>query len=191
MAPYQPPASKRRALTRYAVGAQRSLRASLNGSRAAPRLSVRERFTRRRESNSLPPPRATSATPATPVSVIPKRLHRVVSQSDALALSNTPSFLQGIVRITWYLRIKVSRLLALKGRTLTCTDVRGVNELWSIMLDGARVRIHLHSCSITLSKLGTGAPIQFWPPDEESTRRWASSLLKASALIAMDDRRWA
>eukprot|EP00737_Agarophyton_chilense_P005124 gb/GEZJ01007229.1/.p1 GENE.gb/GEZJ01007229.1/~~gb/GEZJ01007229.1/.p1 ORF type:complete len:277 (-),score=30.18 gb/GEZJ01007229.1/:252-998(-) len=98
--------------------------------------------------------------------------------------------LHGLVRVPWALGMRQRRLLALKGRELSCVDVGGARTFWKVGLEGARMRIQLPQCRIVLSKLQGARVLQFWAPDQLAARRWAAALLRASALVPLERNRW-
>lgn len=98
--------------------------------------------------------------------------------------------LHGLVRVPWICGLRTCRLLALKERTLVCCDQHAERVLWREQVEGARVRVQVAQRKVVVSKLVSGAMVQFWAPDELATRRWAAALLRASSLARLRERHW-
>lgn len=91
--------------------------------------------------------------------------------------------LQGYCRMKLFAGIRCTRFLRLAKRQLECFDGGLRRRLWSVFLDGARVRIQMNGHKIILSKLHAGFVIEFYVPDEHSCKEWAAALLRASMLV--------
>lgn len=97
--------------------------------------------------------------------------------------------LQGYCRMPRFAKLRKTRFLRLVRRQLECFDSRLRKLLWSVVLDGARVRIQTKQHKITLSKLQCGYLIEFFVYDEQSCKDWAAALLRASMLASMQRKR--
>lgn len=82
--------------------------------------------------------------------------------------------------MAWFARLRCTRFLRLVAGSLYCFDAALRHRLWVVLLEGARVRIHLPNNKIVLSKLQCGFIVEFYVFDQQSCKHWASELLRAS-----------